>query len=367
MIYQTGLDLFDEAPGYDPFPRRDLGWRSYALTRPLLEHTLRRRVEALGNVIVRGDSPVVEIVTSADGGTVTGVRHATAQGMEVAEADLVIDASGHGMPTRDLLRALGFAQPEKTAVGIDIHYATALFTVPPDVMMPWKGIITRNQPPQQTAHGVLMTIEHGQWLVTLIGRGDEKPSDTLAGFLDFAGTLRTRTILEMIRHAELVGRIRRYSIKESVWRHFGKLERFPSRLIPLGDTLCHLNPIYGQGMSMAAFEAELLRRLLDEAAAGDGGGLDTIGQTFREEAERLLHDPWMTSTASEFIYPQTRGERPAEFELGQRLSEALLKLAAEDGDVHRLMAEVTHMIKPANALGDPALVERIVAALAVPS
>jgi 2-polyprenyl-6-methoxyphenol hydroxylase-like FAD-dependent oxidoreductase len=50
---RVGLDLRMERPGYDPFPQRDLGWCSYALSRPTIEHTLRSRVEAQPNTTLR--------------------------------------------------------------------------------------------------------------------------------------------------------------------------------------------------------------------------------------------------------------------------------------------------------------------------
>jgi len=42
-----------ERPGYDPFPQRDLGWCSYALSRPTIERTVRLRVEGQPNTTLR--------------------------------------------------------------------------------------------------------------------------------------------------------------------------------------------------------------------------------------------------------------------------------------------------------------------------
>ena len=40
---RVNVDFQEELPGFDPFPRRDFGGVVYAASRPLLEHTLRRR------------------------------------------------------------------------------------------------------------------------------------------------------------------------------------------------------------------------------------------------------------------------------------------------------------------------------------
>jgi 2-polyprenyl-6-methoxyphenol hydroxylase-like FAD-dependent oxidoreductase len=50
---RVGVDIRVERPGYDPFPQRDLGWLSYAVSRPTLEYAVGRRVENLANTTVR--------------------------------------------------------------------------------------------------------------------------------------------------------------------------------------------------------------------------------------------------------------------------------------------------------------------------
>src|SRR5262245_43485689 len=39
---RVALDVRMERPGYDPFPQRDLGWDSYALSRAQLELSMRQ-------------------------------------------------------------------------------------------------------------------------------------------------------------------------------------------------------------------------------------------------------------------------------------------------------------------------------------
>src|SRR5215469_18733130 len=48
--FRVGLDLRFETPGFDPFPQRDLGWDAYAMSRPLIEATVRRPVRQHANI-----------------------------------------------------------------------------------------------------------------------------------------------------------------------------------------------------------------------------------------------------------------------------------------------------------------------------
>src|SRR5262245_47657758 len=130
---RVGLDVRVERPGFDPFPQRDLGWDSYAMSRPLIEWTVRRRVEARASIELRQRCRVQEILSRADGAGVTGVRYTDPNGgAETASADLVIDASGLGTPTLDFLGAMGRTRPEETIIGVDLAYASAVFAIPDD-------------------------------------------------------------------------------------------------------------------------------------------------------------------------------------------------------------------------------------------
>jgi 2-polyprenyl-6-methoxyphenol hydroxylase-like FAD-dependent oxidoreductase len=355
----VSFDTQWERPGYATYPKRDLGFTSYSMTRPLLESVVRKKFVAIGNITVHERCRALRLMTTEDGARVTGVSCLHADGgAEEVEADLVIDASSNGQLTLNLLTSLGLPAPDETTVGMDMGYSTAIFEIPEDASHDWKAVFTLPEPPKNRRGALLIQVEGNCWLVSLGGNHGEKPPEEEAGFLEFAKQLRTHTIYNAIQGAKLRSPIARYGLKASRWRHFEKLERLPAGLIPFGDTICRFNPIYGQGMSVAAKEACLLEGLL-QTAARDGDGLESLTADFLAQAQPIIDAPWAMAVIPDFLDPLTHGERPADLENALKFGAALTRAAYEDAAIHKLMFEVQHLLKPRSALREPAIVELV--------
>ena len=356
------LDVRIEMPGYDPFPQRDLGLVSYSMSRPLIELVVRRCVERHANITVRQRCRVRDLVPSADLSAVIAVRCENEDGKsETLPTDLVIDASGRGDLTHRLLESIGQPTPEETVIAVDIGYATAVFAIPDDAPSDWKAMRTLPDIRESTGGGLLLPLEGGRWMLTVGGRGDNKPPGDGDGFLAFTRQLRTSTLYKAIRGARRLDEVVRFGFLASIWRHFERLETFPRGLLPFGDAICRFNPVYGQGMSVAAQEALLLQRLL---GSREGDPLAGLAFAFFAEACGLIETPWTSAAVPDFAFPETEGQRPPDLDRILKFRRTLNRLAAEDPDVHRQMLEVQHLIKPRSVLREPALVERVQAMMA---
>ncbi|MGH7323455.1 MAG: FAD-dependent oxidoreductase [Candidatus Rokuibacteriota bacterium] len=361
--FRVGLDVRMERPGYDPFPQRDLGFDAYAMSRAQVEFTVRQRVHACANVEFRQHCPVEALVARSDGTAVTGVRCAQrTEKSETLEADLVVDASGRGTLTLGLLEAIGQAAPEETTVGVDLAYTSAIFAIPDDAPPDWKGVFCFPRAPASSRGALLLPLEGRRWIVTVAGRHGERPPGDADGFMAFAQQLRTPTIYNAIKPAKLLDDVVRFGFPASAYRHYERLTSLPRGLLPVGDAVCRFNPVYGQGMSVAAQEARALGHLLATRAA-EPDPLDGLAPSFFVEAAALIETPWAGSVIPDFVYPDTRGERPPDFEVAIKFGLALTKLAARDPGVHRLVAEVQHLLKPRSVYLDPELVQRVVAVM----
>jgi hypothetical protein len=64
VILRVGREVVWERPGYDPFPRRDLGFDAIFLSRPAIERVSRGRLEKEPNVEIHSRARVVDLIPS---------------------------------------------------------------------------------------------------------------------------------------------------------------------------------------------------------------------------------------------------------------------------------------------------------------
>ncbi|WP_334493685.1 FAD-dependent oxidoreductase [Bradyrhizobium sp. AZCC 1614] len=350
---RAGKDLRFERPGFDPFPVRDLGFDIFSMSRPLLEAVTRRRIQKAPNIGICVRSRVTRLIASLDATRIEAVCYDSEDGRAVTlDADLVVEASGRGGLTLQLLEELSLQKPEETEIGIDQAYASTIVERL-DHNADWLGNIILPSAPASSRGAFLFPIEKQRWLLSIGGNHGDRPPGDRAGFMDFVRSLRTPTIYDAVRDARPLTDIVRYQLPCSTRRHFERLESFPAGLLATGDALCRFNPVFGQGMSVAAQEAVILDRLLAEDAP-----MERLARDFFAAIQDTIATPWGVAV-NDFVYPATRGVRPAD--LAQRLQYgmALTKLAAQDPEVHRLTVEVSQLLKPQAALREPALAARV--------
>ena len=236
---------------------------SFSCTRPLLESTIRKRVEQI-NCIDRLSPYRVEGLTGSNN-RVTGVRCRRSDDKsdkQIVEADLVIDASGRSTNAPKWLSALGAVPPEIEKVDAQLGYATGRYRIPADWHENWKVLLIAHQPPDMTQLGYLARVEDNELIATLGGYCQEYPPLTQTKFVEAAKKLPDRTFYEAIAQSTPVSKIKAYRATANRRCRYERLETIPKGFIAIGDSVCALCPAYGQGLTTSAMSAMVLRKWL---------------------------------------------------------------------------------------------------------
>jgi len=323
-------------------------------SRPFLEGHVRARVRAFSNLRFLEASEVVGLATTPDGRRVTGVRvlrRAGDHAEELMGADLVVDASGRGSRAPVWLETLGYPRPEREEVQIGLGYATRTYRLPPDAVDGNLAVLDAATP-QLPRTGAFQRLEGDRWMLTLAGiLGDHPPTDP-DGFLDFARSLRFPDIYEAVRDAEPLDTPIRFRFPASVRHRYERQDRFPTGFLAVGDAVCSFNPIYGQGMSVAALEALTLRRHLER-------GVEPQPRRWFRDLARVLDVPWDMSAGGDLLFPGVPGRRTLKNRLLGGYLTRLHAAAADDAHLATAFIRVAGLVAPPRSLLSPGIALRV--------
>ena len=333
----------------------DAGFTVTSLSRPAYESILRRRVAALPGVSIRHETSVKRFVV--EGGTCVGAE--LDDGTTIG-ADFCVDATGMTGPLMRQLAEDGHAAFETEDVKINVAYASAKFRQKPEHRGQSTGFFFLPGPPGKQ-FGFLLPIEDDQWILSVGARGGDSPPKTIEQLRDYAKAFDKR-VHDCIDGAEATSEIRTFRKATATRRKAWEATIWPQGLIPIGDALSSVNPTYGQGMTVAACEADALAGMLDKRAETDAG-LDGLVAEYLPAAGDIAARAWSLSINSDYVYPETEGERPANFVMSRAMANTLRKLAAEDLEFRMFRLRLVHMMENANALRDGPLAVRFFTAL----
>jgi 2-polyprenyl-6-methoxyphenol hydroxylase-like FAD-dependent oxidoreductase len=295
-------------------PRVATGRDSFAQTRPFLEEHLRRWVSELPNVRMVYETNVFAPFFDKANQRVVGLEIGKGSAArEQLRADLVTDATGRHSRLPAWLAENGFGDVPQMKVGIDLAYATGRFQVPADALPDHPMLYIVGPPPEKTRLGVVFQVEGGIAFGGLAGYHEDYPPTDLDGFLRFAKTLSQPDVYNVLSRAKLCAPIAQFRIPTSIRRRYQKMPRFPAGILPIGDAICALDPVFGQGMTVAAFEAEILSRCLHQ-----GLKHKALRRAYFRAVDTCLDIPWTLCCTENFKYPQTTGPRSFSFPLVRR-------------------------------------------------
>ncbi|MBD5634797.1 MAG: hypothetical protein IAI49_09995 [Candidatus Eremiobacteraeota bacterium] len=316
------------------------------MSRSFLERIVRERVRRTANVRIRDATNVDSLSVSERGKRVLGVRC----GDETLEADLVVDASGRGSRSPRWLRDIGYEPPVEEAVSIELRYTTRLFARRTGDLNGDNAFIIPPAPSTKRGGGII-ALEGDRWIVTLITHFGEYPATDLAGFIEFARSLPAPDIYDVVRDSEPIGEARTMRIPASVRRRYDRLKRFPAGYLVFGDAISSFNPIYGQGMSVAALEAAALGAVLRRRRKP--------ARPFFRRAAKIVAAAWSISAANDLRMPEATGRRNAANALTNWYVARLLAAGSREAAPARAFLAVSNLVAPPATLFRPSILRHV--------
>jgi 2-polyprenyl-6-methoxyphenol hydroxylase-like FAD-dependent oxidoreductase len=328
------------------------GLRIVGAGRPLLEYVIRSRVAALPRVTITDGCDVLGLTTTADTQRVTGVRVRAGDGQEsTIAADLVVDAGGRASRTPVWLEQLGYPQPAVENVGIRVTYVTRFYQREPHHLDGHFGAGGGAYPGLNRAGGVFSQ-EDDRFAVSLTGMCGEEPPMDDEGMAAYADALPAPQVAEILRTATPLGAPAKMRYPASTRRRYERLRRFPRGYLVVADALCNFNPIYGQGMTVAAKEALLLRRLLTD-------GADKLAQRFFRGAAALIDNPWSIAVGGDLRLPEVTGKRPRTARFTDAYVGRFHRAATTDPLLGTAFLRVINLLDPPGRLFAPGIAMRV--------
>lgn len=344
------------------------GFTGYTCSRTFLEWVLRQRLTQNKRLQIIEKCQVTELVTNSNKSQVIGVRWRYRAGLnsttppqtQQLAADLVVDATGRNSPMSKWLVALGYPSPQETIVNSFLGYASRWYQRPEGFEADWQGATIMSKPLETGRGGVLYPVEGNRWVVTLGGIGRDYPPTNEAGFLEFARSLRSPIIYEAIKDAQPLSPVYGYRRTENRWYHYEKLSSLPEGVVVIGDAVCAFNPVYGQGITVAAMAALTLDKCLQQQFQHNHHSVAGLTRRFQQQLVKMIAIPWLMATGEDLRWSTTVGEQPGRIaRLTQRYFDRVLRLMTDAPDVYRKFWAVVHMVEPSTILFQPSIMARV--------
>ena len=324
----------------------------YFQSRPFVEWHVLQRMRDIPNVTILEHHDVVGLTSTADRSRVTGVEAVDRdnQHRTTLSANLVVDATGRGSRAPVFLEQLGYGRPAEDEVIVQLAYACQPVRIAPGAITEdFMAIMPEPGRPKMFA---AVGYENDTAMFAVGAMAGLEPPGTTNEMLAFAADVAPPGVLAAFADAEPLGEVAHYRVPSNRWRRYDKMRRLPAGLIVLGDAVCSFNPIYGQGMTVAAIEALVLRECLRR------GDKDLPRRFFGASAKKV-RIAWQTAAGSDLALPEVKGKAPLSMRLSNAYLDRVMTAAESDPTVTLSFLRVMGMMDSPARLFLPRFVFRV--------
>jgi 2-polyprenyl-6-methoxyphenol hydroxylase-like FAD-dependent oxidoreductase len=321
-------------------------------SRPLLEYLVRQRIRKLPNIVILEAHDVVNLTSTGQHDRVNGARVQAHNGgaEKVLAAQLVVDATGRGSRTPLFLDHLGYGRPTQTTIDVRLTYTSLPLRLAPGALT--ERVVIIGGGPAVPTGMALFRNENDTWTFTTFAMGGREVPVRFTEMLAFVQEFAPPHLMAALRNAEPLGLVAQHRIPSSQWRRYDKMQRFPTGLLVFGDAICSFNPIYGQGMTVAALQAQALRQCLQHGAAG-------LAERFFRAAAKPISVAWQLAAGGDLNLPHVKGPRPLSVRIANIYVDRLQRAAESDIEVAEPFLRVTGLMDPPSRLLHPKVLFRV--------
>ena len=368
MMLDRGREIYEQlfpgaveeccGPGTGPFDASaEFRWHQFGMWKPTpdvdvdmwptdrtrFEWAVRRRLQEQGNVEFVPGRKAVDFVFDEEETAVRGAVFETDNGTnETWPAQLVVDAMGRGTRTPGLLEDHGFGPLPDQAYEAGVSYTTGEVHEPSDYGHNWRLLYIMPGSFDSPRLGVIYRLNEDEYRVTLGGwSGVRAPTDE-SGFRDFARDLAHPALHEILEHTEFSSDLRRFRVPRMQFRRYDEMDDRPDGLLVAGDAFCNFNPVFGQGMTVAAREAIALRDLIGRDRESAAVVAPSTLDAYYDRAASLISESWVMTAALDCQFPGVEVEERLPRLLAPFV-ENLHRSSCRSSAVHETVTRLIHM------------------------
>jgi 2-polyprenyl-6-methoxyphenol hydroxylase-like FAD-dependent oxidoreductase len=328
-------------------------------TRPHLEWQIEQYMKRIPNVSIQYSQIVQNYLYMEKEKRITGVEITDgSDSIRTVNADLIVDASGASSFSSRWLNKREVHIPEEQ-VKIDLSYFTKTVQLPDNQNRDWTIKLVYPNPPQEKIGGVISKVEGNRYIVTFMGYHNEINEKDIVksddSFIDIAKKLPKLDIYQELKDATALSSTSIYRVPKISWRRFDKVKNLPNGLLLLGDTVCRIDPFFGQGMSIAVLEAQRLKDLLTYQNQTH----QKMIEAFHQQAAKIIYPIWNMVITEDFRYPATIGKKPAGLSIQQWYAKNIFLLSSENQYIYNSFIKVMNLLRPTSSLMHPRIIKSV--------
>jgi len=321
-------------------------------TRPHLEWHVDQFIKRIPNVVIHYNQVVQDFLYDEEKNQIIGVQLKDGSLL----ADLVVDATGVSSLSSSWL-AKQQIEVANEKVEINLSYISKQFQLSEKKNRDWKIKLVYPNPPHEKMGGTISKVEDNRYIVTLMGYhnviNDKEILKSDQSFVKLTQKLPKQDIFQELQEATPISNTSIYRVPHIIWRRFDKVKKLPTGLLLIGDTFCRIDPVFGQGMSIAILESLALQKLLKK----HNHELEKVPTAFHKKAVKIIAPIWNMVITEDFRYPAAKGKIPFGLSIQQWYARKIFLLSSQNQEVYDSFIKVMNLVRPITSLMKPSILK----------